>query len=102
MDVDIIVNSAHPTPEIGGGVDAAIHAAARRTTGDIATGQAKKTDAYDLNAKYVIHTVGPVWNDGDHNEEALLKQCYQYSLELAEDLIGREGFSFLRVHIPIQ
>lgn len=93
MDVDIIVNSAHPTPIVGGGVDAAIHLAsgpklisARRVIGDIETGHAKKTDAYDLNAKYVIHTVGPVWKDGDHNEEALLNQCYQNSLKLADEL----------------
>jgi len=93
MKVDVIVNSAHPTPEIGGGVDAAIHNAAgpmllsaRKTIGVINTGRAYKTDAYNLNAKYVIHTVGPVWQDGDHNEGILLRDCYWNSLMLAEEL----------------
>jgi O-acetyl-ADP-ribose deacetylase (regulator of RNase III) len=75
MNVDIIVNSAHPTPEVGGGVDAAIHSAAganliiaRKKIGEISAGKAVETSAYNLNAKYVIHTVGPVWHGGTMKE----------------------------------
>ena len=90
MKVDAIVNSAHPTPIVGGGVDRAIHdragtalLAARQKIGDIHTGEAFLTPAFHLPAKYVIHTVGPVWQDGTHGERTLLAACYQNALHLA-------------------
>ena len=91
MRVDAIVNTANPYPIIGDGTDRAIHEAAgdellaaRREIGSIAPGQAAVTPAFNLNAKYVIHTVGPVWIDGKHNEEELLEGCYRNSLKLAQ------------------
>ena len=90
MAVDAIVNTANPRPVIGLGVDSAIHEkagpkllSARQQIGPIACGSAAITDAYDLPAKYVIHTVGPVWMDGTQNEEILLQHCYENSLRLA-------------------
>lgn len=92
MCVDAIVNTANPRPRIGSGVDTMIHKKAgprlldaRMAIGDIDCGAAAITPAYDLNAKYVIHTVGPVWIDGDHNEAKLLHNCYSNSLKLAVD-----------------
>lgn len=90
MAVDAIVNTANPRPVIGAGTDAAIHQAAgpqllkaRQKIGMIDVGQAAITPAYQLQAKYVIHTAGPQWQGGLHNEEALLRQCYDRSLQLA-------------------
>ena len=90
MKVDVIVNSAHPTPEVGGGVDYAIHraagpelVAARRKIGDIATGTAFITPAFQLPAKYVVHTVGPIWQDGKTGQRKQLADCYTKSMELA-------------------
>lgn len=90
MKVDVIVNSAHPTPEVGGGVDYAIHRAAgpeliaeRRKIGDIATGTAFITPAFQLPAKYVVHTVGPIWQDGKTGQRKQLADCYTKSMELA-------------------
>ena len=90
MAVDAIVNTANPRPVIGMGTDTMIHEAAgpqlllaRRQIGDIVRGDAAITPAYNLNAKYVIHTVGPVWQGGDNGEEALLRSCYEASLQLA-------------------
>ncbi len=90
MQVDVIVNSANPRPVIGLGTDSSIHLkagprllAARQNIGPIATGQAAITPAFDLHAKYVIHTVGPVWEGGGCGEEALLRGCYENSLKLA-------------------
>ena len=90
MSVDAIVNSANPRPVIGAGTDAAIHEAAgpellaaRQRIGDIPVGQAVITPAFRLPAKYVIHTVGPVWDGGSYGEEALLRSCYDNSLQLA-------------------
>lgn len=90
MKVDAIVNTANPQPVVGAGVDSAIHKAAgpkllaaRQKIGTIAPGNAAITPGFGLAAKYVIHTVGPVWNGGQHNEEALLRSCYEQSLKLA-------------------
>ena len=90
MKVDAIVNTAHPFPEIGTGVDTAIHKAAgekllraRKKIGIIDRGSAAVTAAYDLPAKYVLHTVGPVWQGGGHGEEDCLYSCYKSCLELA-------------------
>lgn len=90
MDVDAIVNTANPKPIIGYGVDAGIHKKAgpklleeRKRIGRLAVGDVFITSGYELDAKYVIHTVGPVWQGGENNEEALLKKCYEESLNLA-------------------
>ena len=90
MQVDAIVNTADPRPVIGFGTDAQIHRKAgpelllaRQQLGDIACGSAVITPAYALPASYVIHTVGPVWDDGNRREEALLRSCYDNALRLA-------------------
>ncbi len=90
MRVDAIVNTANPKPVIGSGTDAAIHAKAgpalleaRKKIGDIPVGCSAITPGYGLGAKYVIHTVGPMWQGGGYHEEALLRQCYDSALNLA-------------------
>ena len=90
MCVDAIVNTANPKPLIGSGTDTMIHEKAgpqlllaRRKIGDIARGSAALTPAYNLDAKYVIHTVGPVWQGGTHGETETLRSCYDNALKLA-------------------
>ena len=90
MRVDAIVNSANPKPIVGLGTDSSIHKAAgpellaaRQKIGNIAPGMAAITPAFCLDAKYVIHTVGPVWGGGSYGEEQLLRNCYDNSLRLA-------------------
>lgn len=94
LEVDVIVNAANPSLLGGGGVDGAIHRAAgpallaackqiRQQQGECVPGQAVITLAGDLPAKAVIHTVGPVWHDGEHNEPQLLQDAYRNSLQLA-------------------
>ena len=91
MQVDAVVNTANPNPVIGSGVDSGIHKkaghellTARQKIGCIDFGDAVMTPGFGLDAKYVIHTVGPIWVDGNHGEEQILSSCYRKSLALAK------------------
>ncbi len=94
VKADAIVNTANPEPLIGEGTDSAIYRAAgedellleRQKIGCIAPGQAAHTDAFRLDAKYIIHTVGPMWIDGEHDERHILRACYRNSLHMADNL----------------
>ena len=91
VKADAIVNTANPEPTYGRGSDFGVYKAAgieklleaRRKIGPMSPGQAAATPAFDLPAKYIIHTVGPLWQDGEHGERETLAYCYRNSLHLA-------------------
>ncbi len=94
VKADVIVNTANPYPVIGSGTDSAVYHVAgeqkllaeRKKIGNIAPGQVAVTPAFELPAKYIIHTVGPVWEDGNHGERDILRSCYEKSLNRAAEL----------------
>ena len=101
VSADAIVNTANPRPVCGGGTDRALYHAAgldallaeRQKIGDIERGDAAATPAFALDAKYIIHTVGPKWRGGDYGERTIVRSCYEKSLKLAEKL-GCKSIAF--------
>lgn len=107
LDVDIIVNAANKTLLGGGGVDGAIHRKAGKellreckTLHGCNTGEAKMTDGYNLKARKIIHTVGPVYYGGKNNEAELLKNCYKNSMLLAESYRVNSGLDKVTIAFP--
>lgn len=98
---DAIVNTANPAPRYGSGTDSAIYRAAgaaellaaRQAIGPLAPGEVAATPAFRLQARHILHTVGPVWQDGRHGEREILRACYSRSLALAAEL-GCESVAF--------
>ena len=94
VKADAIVNTANPFPQVGAGTDSAVYHAVgkekllaeRKKIGVIQPGEVEATPAFDLNAKYILHTVGPAWNGGNEGEFDTLRSCYKKSLEKAHDL----------------
>lgn len=94
VKADAIVNTANPNVAVGSGTDKAVYRAAgkeqllveRKKIGIMYPGQVAHTGAFNLDAKYIIHTIGPTWIDGNHKEREILHSCYEKSLDLAAEL----------------
>ena len=107
IDVDIVVNAANKTLLGGGGVDGAIHRKAGKELleeckklGGAQSGEAKITNGYNMPCAKIIHTVGPVYRDGNHNEEAVLQNCYINSMNLAKDYLLQSGKEKISIAFP--